>query len=65
MTFEDVVRTVDAAGYSWAVEGVEGKYTAIVSKGKNIYISDALATGLGAEDGDTPAAALLKAFEGR
>lgn len=63
MIFDDVVKLVEDRGCSWAVDGIgDGKYTAILSLKGDIYVADALASGLGAESGATPAEALHKAL---
>lgn len=63
MTFEEISKRIEAAGYSWAVEGRPGgSYSAVVEFGPGMYIADTLADGW-SQGGGTPADALEAAFK--
>jgi hypothetical protein len=62
-TFEETAKKIEAAGYSWAVEGHPGgDYSAVVEFGPRQYIAQSLADGHQNEGGATPAEALEKAY---
>lgn len=62
---EELIAQVEAAGFSWAIACPRlGYYTAVLEPAPDQFIGDSLVFA-GAEDGDTPLAALQAAFDYR